>query len=286
MKAYLLKGTKAIALAGWLAGIGLFSQSMVGCSSDDSTSGGSTTNSSSYTIDNVCETAIPKLCALRQSCCEKTLGFDQAKCETFEKANCEKNIAKAKAGTISFHPENIDTCFAQLSDQMKICTPTIEQNLETLTKNKACSTIFVGTKQTGEACDSSEQCQQPSDPASFAGCDSKTKTCQATVAVIAEGQACDVSAGKLCQVGWHCDTTKVCKKDLAPGATCDPKLNTSLECGYSFYCDTTTTKCVARKATDETCASSLECRSFACDAVKKTCGPLEPSPTIQECKGM
>jgi len=244
-----------------------------------------------YALDTVCAQVMPKVCAMRKDCCTKQGAFDQAGCEAYELAQCGKDVAEVKAGTMAFDPTNIDACLAKLGPAVQKCEFALT-DYEALTKDLALCNIFTGKKKTGEACERDNQCADG--PAGTAtGCDEKTKVCTTTT-FGKLGDACSFKEGAtvFCGAGLYCDadlaaqkTDGTCKTATALGGACDKTKVLDLSCALGNYCDKTTGTCVVGKTAGATCATAIDCASVSCDATKKTCNPPDTLVDTQQCTG-
>jgi hypothetical protein len=237
------------------------------CGSSDDSSG------DNYTLDNVCDLLPPKICAAEQGCCSSSgIGFDQTGCEDYQKSECQKNVADAKAGTMTFNAGSIDSCLSQIKtvfDACRIPPFELEQYLGAL---GTCANVFVGQKDIGAACDRDAECK-PGGPDEFVNCSETTKKC-ARATWVGSGAACgfDPNALALCKSGLYCDpTSSTCKTSVPKGQTCTPAAG---ECGLGLYCELASQTCVDAKAEGEACVSAFECRSIGCTALK--CDPVDP----------
>lgn len=262
-----------------------------------STDGGSTSSSSGgtsvpYTLDDVCERTAPKICELRKSCCEKSFGYDQAKCIENAKADCAKDVADTRGGRMTFHPELIDSCLTKFKPILDACFETIDLLLKAF--DIAECRIFQGQFDEGAQCERDSQCK--SGPAgSFVDCNDERRVCTYT-RLFKEGEACRYGEGSggFCASGLYCDAplganvAGACKKATPLGSTCNSLAIVSTECGLGAYCDKGTGKCTAAKDEGATCDTGFECKSIKCDGGGsgggKKCQPAEPLVTSSECK--
>lgn len=259
----------------------------VGCGDDDdggSGGGGSTPGEDGYTLDNVCAKLPVATCEERKECCEKGSGFDQAGCEARERTECEANVAEVKAGTMTFHPENIAPCFAMLEPYGEQCFLTLSDLYTFLEEFKICH-IFTDQRALGETCERRSQCATSEVEDEAIGCNEGTCS---VVRFLAEGAACSVtSQDSFCTGGLYCDADAetmegTCEKAAAVGDDCS---SNPLVCGLDSYCDPTAGLCTAPKAGGDACTSHIECQSFVCDAATSQCNPIRILSSELECKG-
>ena len=251
--------------------------------------GGGDGGASGYTLDNVCDLTGPKLCAQRASCCTATGGYDEAKCLAHAKTECEKDVAAAKAGTMTFDGSKIDQCLTKIAPLIQKCTLEFSDFQSLATTLNGCR-IFAGQLGEGEACDRDNQCKPTNSDTSFTSCDNTTKKCK-TITLLAAGSTCDFKEGSggICGTGLYCDiaagaTQGTCKTALALNAACQP--SKPLECGLSAYCGAGD-KCVKSQAGGATCENFLQCSSLKClktgDAGTGQCAPTDPVSKPAEC---
>lgn len=272
------------------------SESPLGPSADDGGAGDATndaaTNPSAYTLDNVCDRTGPKICAIRKSCCEKNGGYDEARCIAYSKTECEKDVAEARAGTMTFDPSIIDGCLAKLTPVIDRCTLTPDDFSFAAEALKDCR-VFAGKLGQGLACTRDNQCAPSTTSDAFTSCDKTTKTCK-TVRILAAGAVCSYEDGfdGICGKGLYCDidlkapapSKGVCRTALALGAECNNQTK-PLECGLGNYCDGTN-HCVVGKPGNATCSDNLECAALSCatgDAGAGTCKATNPVIDAAEC---
>lgn len=247
-----------------------------------------------YTLDNVCEKTAPIICDLRKKCC--AADYDEAGCLSHQKAECALDVAAAKAGTESFHPEIIDPCIPKFRSVLEMCAVSfdlLQQAGGTIGECQA----FTGKKPIGEACMRASECAPPAKKGDLTVCDDKTKKCK-VLNFLAEGDACALKEGTsgLCGTGLYCDIDfdsgaelkGICKKATSLGVGCDAnKKPFNLECGIGNYCDKGTGKCVVGKPAGAACTGpNLECQSLTCsNGDAGVCTALDPLTKPEECKG-
>lgn len=244
------------------------------------------TTQAAYTLDDVCERTAPKVCELRRPCCQASFGYDEAACLAQAKADCEKDVADARAGRMTFHPDRIDACIEKYRSVLDECFETVDLLYRAF--DIAECRIFEGTLAPGAKCERDSECAKPSDPGAFVDCNDASKTCTAT-RLSSDGEACSFGDGSpgFCKKGLYCDiaigtsNAGTCKKATAIGEDCRADEPLALECGLGAYCDEATGKCAPAKADGATCATAFECRSLACE---KTCQPAKPLVDEDECK--
>ncbi|MEZ4262116.1 MAG: hypothetical protein R3B36_23755 [Polyangiaceae bacterium] len=246
-----------------------------------------------YTLDDVCATIPAKICALRKPCCEQTSTYDEAKCIAYEKAQCEKDVADARAGKATFYPERIDPCLVKLEPVFKRdCSLTFDVLYEIVDELRDCN-VFDGSLPEGAACERGSQCKHSTAPGELTGCDDDTKKCS-TTKLLGENAPCALADGEsgFCGKGLYCDAdlskqpaSGTCKKATARGEQCDAtKRPLSLECGLGNYCEPTTSKCTAGNPGGAACikAEEYKCASFKCDGASCRASTLVKDV---DCKG-
>lgn len=251
--------------------------------------GGDGGTAGGYTLDNVCDLTGPKLCAARASCCTASGGYDEAKCLAHAKTECEKDVAAAKAGTMTFDGSKIDECLVKIAPIIQKCS--IEfSDFQNLAKTLNGCRIFSGQLGEGQPCDRDNQCKPTNSDTSFTSCDNTTKKCK-TITMLAAGANCDFKdgSGGICSAGLYCDiatgaTSGTCKTALSLDAACQQ--SKPLECGLGAYCGASN-KCVKSQAGGATCENFLQCSSLKCpktgDAGAGTCAPVDPIAKPEEC---
>lgn len=247
----------------------------------------------SYTLDDVCEKLAPKVCALRKSCCQEVASYDEAGCIAHEKAECAKDVADARAGRATFHPDVIDSCLTKLQPFFDTCYLTFDVLYRVAGLLQTCR-VFDGQLAEGAACERDSQCAGA--PDTIVGCDADTKLCKHT-RLLAEGAPCTIAAGLpgLCKQGLYCDAdlTKnppsgTCKKATPLGSGCDANKPFDLECGLGSYCEKTTKVCTAGRNGGASCTTDLECASISCSigsGAAKTCKAPSAFVSPEQCKG-
>ncbi len=259
-----------------------------GTSSADGGSGTTTT----YTLDNVCELTAPKVCALRKPCCEKTFGYDEAGCIAEAKADCAKDVADARGGRMTFHPERVDPCLAKFQSILDGCYETVDLLYRAFEITEC--RVFEGQLTDGAKCERDSQCAPASGPSAFVDCNDERKVCTVT-RLLEEGAACAYGDGSpgFCAKGLYCDAplgqsnAGTCKKATPLGADCNKNALLSLECGLGAYCDRTSGKCTTAKGDGAPCDTALECQSLSCEGTGgpgKTCQKAKPIVDENECK--
>jgi hypothetical protein len=248
-----------------------------------------------YTLDNVCDRLPPIECDLRKSCCGAD--FDQAGCVAHARATCEKNVAEARAGSETFHPDRIPGCIEQYHAVFASCTLTFDL-LQKYARDIGSCEAFTGQGAVGTTCERTAQCQPGSNANELGGCDDDTKKCKITK-ILAEGATCSLEDGLtgICDDGLYCDVdfkkqpaTGVCKKKTSLGVACDKsKKPVPLECGLGNYCPEDAPLCTAGKAGGAACTSDVECATVKCEkpdaGATGTCKTQQPLSKPAECKG-
>lgn len=281
-------GFGALALVA-LAPFGCSSDPATGTTGDGGTSDGST---AAYTLDNVCDQVLPKLCAQRKSCCQSQPGgFNEAQCLAFEKRDCEKNVAEVKAGTMTFDPTNIDACLAKLGPYVDRCRVPISEALLLFNELATLCKIFAGKVAEGGNCERSEQCATSGDQ--LANC--TAGKCKLTK-LQGAGATCSFGGPteEFCKSGLFCDAnvaksppSGTCKTATVPGQPCDAQNAFNFQCGLGYYCDKASAKCTAAKNEGATCENALECNSLDCDippgGATGSCTAVAPIAKDEEC---
>lgn len=279
----------------WIASAGAL---VLGCGGSSSSAigdptggdGGTTAEGGSaatYTLDDVCERTAPKVCAVRKPCCEKAWGYDDAACIAQAKADCAKDVADARGGRATFHPERIDACLAKLQPLVDACYETVDLLYRAFEISEC--RIFEGQLAEGAKCERDSQCAPATVSNAFVDCNDTRKVCTVT-RLLSEGEACaygDASPG-FCAKGLFCDAplgqsnAGTCKKATPLGERCNADKLLSLECGLGAYCDRASGKCAAAKGDGATCDTAFECRSLSCE--DRTCRQAKPIVDAIECK--
>lgn len=252
--------------------------------------GGATTT---YTLDNVCDLTAPKVCAQRVGCCTQSGGYDEAGCLTNTKADCAKNVAEVRAGTMTFDGSNIDACLAKLAPIVDKCRLEFPDLQSIITAFSGCR-VFAGNLGEGVACERDEQCKPATTNDAFVSCSKTTHKCQ-TIRLLSAGANCAFKDGisAVCGSGLYCDAATsganagegTCKTALALGAQC--AVAQPFQCGLGAYCDGTTHQCTKSKPGGSACENVLQCASLKCektgDAGTGTCAPQEPLLKASDC---
>lgn len=253
---------------------------------------GTGTGAAAYTLDDVCERTAPKICELRKGCCEKTHGYDEAACLAQAKADCAKDVADARGGRMTFHPERIDPCLTTFEKLLDTCYETIDVLYEAFAIGEC--RVFEGQLAEGARCERDSQCSSPGGDGTFVDCNDERSVCTVT-RLLSENEACaygDASPG-FCAKGLYCDAPIVqpgpgtCKKATALGDSCDKDQVIPLECGLGAYCDRTSAKCTKAKGDGAPCETAFECTSIRCEGPPggtRTCQPAKPIVDAGECK--
>ena len=243
----------------------------------------------------MCDRVVPLECELRKPCC--AADFDQAGCLAHARAQCEANVAEARAGRQTFYGDRIPGCIPKYRAVFASCTLTFDL-LQKAARDIAGCEAFTGKGAVGSACERTAPCQAGANANELVGCDDDTKKCKITK-ILAEGTTCTLSDGLqgICDDGLYCDVdfskqpiTGVCKKKTSLGVACDKeKKPVSLECGLGNYCATESSKCTAGKAGGATCTSDVECASVKCEiadgGTTGSCKAQQPLSKPEACKG-
>lgn len=257
-----------------------------------------------YTLDNICDRTGPLICEIRKPCCEAASGpgFDQAGCLAEARKTCEADVAAARAGQATFHPERIDRCIPKYREVFAQCSVSVEVLQKYILELTECQ-AFEGQLPEGSVCERGSQCKPATNPNEASGCDDDTKKCRITK-FLGEGDACTLGDGipGICAEGLYCNVsfasqpfTGVCKKKTSLGVACAKDQEPfNLECGLGNYCEKATAVCTIGKAGNVACANDLECASVSCTkpdagadagSTPGTCKPLKSLAKPEECKG-
>ncbi|HEX4473886.1 MAG TPA: hypothetical protein VH142_02345 [Polyangiaceae bacterium] len=207
------------------------------------------------------------------SCCSQAgIAFDHVSCLT--STSEELAVILSQAGLRRYDPAGGAECVNYLKQAAQTCG-------YTGTTNHACSwDLLVGTVPAGGVCNEPSDCVPPATctgipgvclatPAAKAG-DPCVGTCTGTQGEV-QGQCYGLTgaAGLFCfqDQGLTCDPDGTCHtvpdpnggRDVA-GASCSP----TLACGFQYYCDATTSECVAKKPPFSSCQSDDECGLGQC----------------------
>ncbi len=246
----------------------------------------------SYTLDNVCALYAPKLCVAVKPCCEGSgFGYDAAKCETATLSDCDNQVAEVKAGNLTFHPENIDTCLTKLAPLYQKCQLSIGDIIAAQPDLALCN-MFEGKVPQGGPCTRGSDCAVPTQPNTYKSCNESSKTCEHTV-LKKNSEPCELGTGAsgFCESGLFCDVSLVgqppypgqCKPATPSGSACNTQKAISVECGLGFYCNKASGNCTTAKVGGAGCTLDLECRSFKCQGGK--CLSASPIVGQQQCTG-
>jgi hypothetical protein len=250
------------------------------CGGDDSSSG-----TSGYALETVCDQIAPQVCEMRSSCCTAAgIGFDQVACEADFKSKCNEDVAAVNAGSETFDPSGLDACLAKLPGIFAKCTFTQLDFVTTALELRVCN-AFEGKKGEGAACTRNAECQHSDDPNTFVSCSEQTRTCT-KVTIAKSGDGCGATTGAICDAGLYCDAPALtvpgtCKTATAKGQTCARPAIANPECGIGAFCDGTTATCVEANAAQEACTLPGECASGQCDM--GTCSVGTPFVKAAEC---
>lgn len=241
-----------------------------------------------YTLENVCSKIAAPTCAMRQSCCTQSSGYDEAGCIAAATAECEANVADVNAGIMTFDGEFIDACIAATQPYSDKCFLNINDLYGIPEDLEPCTHVFAGQLAEGAACERSEQCKSSVADREFTRCDSSTKKCK-TYSFLQKDAACqiDPNTTKICDEGLYCKAFLLsgkCAPNTAFGAPCTPKQPVTLECGLGFACDSTTLTCVDAKPNGEACSILVDCKSLTC--TNSVCTQPDPLFTKMQCTNM
>lgn len=250
--------------------------------------GGSTSSSGGA---GTADTFATEYCKLFSGCCAKIQ-------KTYDEAKCRATIALF-TGSASYDAAKGQTCLD--AARAEASSPTFCDGASDATSEK-CSVVFSsggGSRQPGETCSAESDCASSPDgdvqcATSFSG-GATTKVCQVLVrgqdgasdcigykdgnitsTSLANGTPparaviCFTADGLFCN-----EDTKKCERSRPVGGECTT--TSAFACDKSAYCDSTTKRCVARKAAGETCAAKSECADGTyCDTDSKTCKATIP----------
>jgi len=121
-----------------------------------------------------------------------------------------------------------------------------------------CDRIVVGSREAGESCGDSSECDRPRGYACVRKADSERGTCQLPDRVGA-GRDCEAEDA-VCEPGFYCDGSH-CVESKEPGASCTiPE-----QCGEEGYCNDEG-ECAERLAVSEPCDEDEQCAEGICYA--------------------
>ncbi len=240
-----------------------------------------------YSVDTVCEPMAMRLCAARENCCRAVgLPYDPIGCVQRQQRRCESMMDVIRRGDAILVPERVDTCFEEWERTLQRCIiPATDLVYETYDLGRACAEAFHGTKEEGELCEDSVECEVLDD--AVQGCEAGR--CMA-LRVRSAGEMCD-GANNFCRPGLYCDydlasdpLVGTCAEALPLGAMCDPNEVVS-SCGVPSFCGLTEdgSTCVVRQPPGSQCDSLLQCASFECE--ENQCVTSPPVVTLEACTG-
>lgn len=197
-----------------------------------------------YTLDNVCDAIAKKSCAAMASCCEKAdLAYDEAACEDGGRRACLGEVAKVRAGKLSFDASAVDECIEVLRKSSDKCEMTAQEAAFDFAI-RACLRVFPGAIEEGASCSDDNECKPDTSGAMVVSCENGVCHTEPAFEELGEGGDCGVSA--VCARGLYC----------AP----DP------DYGHGYVC-------APAKDLGEACESFDECLSWACE--EGTCAPAK-----------
>jgi hypothetical protein len=236
-----------------------------------------------YTLDDVCERAMPRVCAAREACCDAIgVAFEPAGCIEEQRRRCDDNVAAARRGELVFEPAHIDACIEDIERLNQRCfLSPIERIFEAVDAYAICD-FFRGDVAQGEQCTLSAECAPPSGHGA-AACGDTSGVCE-HVLIVDEGETC--AAGRYCMPGLYCNAEEgaemgTCRTALGAGDAC--QLDAPLACGNGRYCDPTSLTCTSTKIGGQACAGNVECTSLAC--LDNECVPELPIVDAMLCGG-
>lgn len=264
-----------------------------GSGSGQGQGGDAGTTSAAYTLDDVCEKVVPKICEIRKPCCEKSGAYDEAGCIAHAKLECEADVADARGGRAAFHPERIDACLAKLPALYDTCTVTADLLYRVVKELPDCA-AFEGQLAEGASCERDSQCARSDQPGELTDCDDTTKRCK-RFRLLGEGAPCVLEEGaNLCDQGLFCDASLAvkppagtCKKATPLDSPCDANNPLNLECGFGRYCAGATGLCALGKGAGAPCEGDLECAAGKCEGApgQQKCATPDSIVKPEECTG-
>ena len=228
-----------------------------------------------YSLDELCPAIVPRICSLREDCCNLTgFGYSKVGCEATELAECQQNVDDVKAGLLTYDGTLVPACLSATEDLNAQCLVIAADIALILREVEPCADIFNGTLPEGGACSRSEQCAPYPDPDVFESCDDDTGLCQ-TIELLGLDEPCALSGPvlRLCDTGLFCDlsvvdasTSGTCRPATPENAPCDTTRFPDLECGLGFHCNDISGVCTRGLSGGSACNEDVECLSFNCDA--------------------
>lgn len=240
--------------------------------------------SGAVTLETVCDTIAPRLCASRELCCDEVgIGYDEATCIERARADCEDNVDAVDEGLLAFDASTVNACLSYVDDISTECRRELTDTFGLLDELlDLCGTIFRGDKEEGDPCTLDAECAIPENGS--AGCSEESNLCE-QLRVRDEGQSCSFADADYCGDGLYCEMEMgmmegTCAPALGVGESCNPIMDAA-KCGLGFYCDAATMQCAEAKSEGASCTFALECRSFDCDG--GACAPVAPSVDEEQC---
>ena len=241
---------------------------VAGCGDDDDSGG-------EYTVEQFRSEYAQWFCEVSTPCCDDQGHEVNSKCVSSAEIVLTEVIPNAS--------ENVaydGAAAAQCMQLIRGFTPTCDSSNSSDSPTESetvCSKVYTGKLAPGAKCDSSEECKatEGGDATCYAVYDSNgtsSKTC-AVKYTAKTGEACSYEPNDKheiydCEDGNYCGFDGKCLAYAKLGESC-----TSAMCDENTYCDSTTSKCVAKKGSGEDCETFSECTSFSC--VNNKCGEAQ-----------
>lgn len=290
-----------------VAGGGLVVLALIGAACSSSDSGGDASAGPATEADFQAQIASERCSRVALCCTAAKQTFDQAKCEQQVRAGFPSATADGGASALAYDAAKAAACLAEVKAKPATCAslfetePTPSGGSGGPTRvTGACSLVYHGTKQVGEACASTAECAP--DAKGFAYCNPSLQpadagagglgTCQKVEIVggecgdksqagmpgsfyVCEDGTCDgfceaiSGPGGLCKqfTSTKCDVGLTCVNDacVAPPGAGQPCPNG--QCADGAYCDMGT--CAAQKdegaaCTGNDCKAPLQCQGGTC----------------------
>ncbi len=214
-----------------------------------------------YTLANVCQKLSVETCALRQACCQSTVGFNSTECVARETADCNADVAEVNASQRVFNPDQIKPCLAAVQPLYKKCLFSGEDYVAYLKARNICSAIFDSKAGPGSPCSDSSDCASSTVQNGFSFCSTQGQCGQSTF-----GQLGENCSQKYCDDGLTCmyvgtSTTPTCQPKTPVGGSC----TTSMACGYGYYCPQGVNTCQPAQSGGHSCSNDLHCKTLDCN---------------------
>jgi hypothetical protein len=237
---------------------------------------GGTGGAVGYTLDNVCQTLTPKLCAARQGCCTNAFGYNQAQCEANQLAECTARVAEVNGGKRKFTPSAIDPCLAAVATLYGACYYSGDQLAGYDLAVNVCNSIFDPVNAgPGTGCTLTSDCTSNTAANGFVGC--RNGMCYQGLVQPAGG---DCTGSNVCAPGLYCQPypNNTCSQATAVGGNC----YSSPQCGLGYYCDNG--HCAKALPGGSSCYSDQWCLSVNCsNSFPGSCADQSPYVSQSQC---